>query len=160
MPGNKTERYICIDEGVDINYLQAPVEFIGDENGCVKAMKVIRMKLGEPDSSGRRRPVPIEGSEFIQDIDNVILAIGYWPDPFVGDKTKGLATHNWGLIVTDKEVGATSREGVFAAGDNVHGPDLVITAIATAHRAAESMDAHLKGMEVKWAEAPPPREKR
>jgi glutamate synthase (NADPH/NADH) small chain len=118
MPGNKTERYICIDEGVDINYLQAPVEFIGDDNGHVKAMKVIKMKLGEPDSSGRRRPVPIEGSEFIQEIDNVILAIGYWPDPFVGEKTKDLATHNWGLIVTDKEVGATSREGVFAAGDN------------------------------------------
>jgi glutamate synthase (NADPH/NADH) small chain len=118
------------------------------------------MKLGEPDSSGRRRPIPIEGSEFVQEIDNVILAIGYWPDPFLGDKTKDLATHKWGLIVTDEAVGATSREGVFAAGDNVHGPDLVITAIAEAHRAAESMDAYLKGTEVKWAEAPPPREKR
>jgi glutamate synthase (NADPH/NADH) small chain len=160
MPGNKTERYICLDEGVDIKYLQAPVEFIGDENGRVQAMKVIKMKLGEPDSSGRRRPVPIEGSEFIQEIDNVILAIGYWPDPFLGDKTPDLATHKWGLIVTDEEVGATSREGVFAAGDNVHGPDLVITAIAAAHRAAESMDAYLNGTEVKWAEAPPPREKR
>jgi glutamate synthase (NADPH/NADH) small chain len=160
MPGNKVERRICIDEGVDIRYLQAPVEFIGDENGHVKAMKVIKMKLGEPDSSGRRRPVPIEGSEFVQETDNVILAIGYWPDPFLGERTEGLATHNWGLIKTDEEVGATAREGVFAAGDNVHGPDLVITAIATAHQAAESIDAYLNGTEIKWAEPPPPREKK
>ncbi len=115
-------------------------------------MKVIKMKLGEPDSSGRRRPVPIEGSEFIQEVDNVILSIGYWPDPFVGEKTKDLATHKWGLIVTDEDVGATSRQGVFAAGDNVHGPDLVITAVATAHRAAESMDTYLRGAEIVWAE--------
>jgi glutamate synthase (NADPH/NADH) small chain len=160
MPGNKTERRICIEEGVNIEYLQAPIEFIGDEDGHVKAMNVIKMKLGEPDSSGRRRPVPIEGSEFIQEIDNVILSIGYWPDPFVGEKTKDLATHNWGLILTDEDVGATSREGVFAAGDNVHGPDLVITAIATAHRAAKSIDAYLNGAQIEWAEPPPPREKK
>ncbi|GAB4532719.1 MAG: NADPH-dependent glutamate synthase [Anaerolineae bacterium] len=160
MPGNKTERRICIEEGVNIKYLQAPVEFIGDENGHVKAMKVIKMKLGEPDSSGRRRPVPIEGSEFIQEVDNVILAIGYWPDPFVGEKTEGLATHKWGLIVADEETGTTTREGVFAAGDNVHGPDLVITAIASAHKAAESIDAYLNGKPVKWAQPPPPREKK
>jgi glutamate synthase (NADPH/NADH) small chain len=151
MPGNKVERRICIEEGVDIKYLQAPVEFIGDDNGHVKAMKVIKMKLGEPDASGRRRPVPIEGSEFIQEVDTVILAIGYWPDSFLGDKTENLATHKWGLIVTDEEVGATSRQGVFAAGDNVHGPDLVITAIATAHRAAESIHAYLNGAPIKWA---------
>jgi glutamate synthase (NADPH/NADH) small chain len=158
MPGNKTERRICIQEGANIEYLQAPVEFIGDADGHVKAMKVIKMKLGEPDSSGRRRPVPIEGSEFIQETDNVILSIGYWPDPFLGERTEGLATHKWGLILTDEEVGATAREGVFAAGDNVHGPDLVITAIATAHQAAESIDAYLNGAQLEWAEPPPPRE--
>jgi glutamate synthase (NADPH/NADH) small chain len=160
MPGNKTERRICIEEGVNIKYLQAPVEFIGDENGHVKAMKVIKMKLGEPDSSGRRRPVPIEGSEFIQEVDNVILAVGYWPDPYLSEKTEGLATHKWGLIFAEEEVGATSREGVFAAGDNVHGPDLVITAIASAHKAAESIDAYLNGLQISWAEPPPPREKK
>jgi glutamate synthase (NADPH/NADH) small chain len=160
MPGNKTERRICIEEGVNIEYLQAPVEFIGDEDGYVKAMKVIKMKLGEPDSSGRRRPVPIEGSEFIQEVENVILAVGYWPDPYVGEKTEDLATHKWGLIITDETVGATSREGVFAAGDNVHGPDLVITAIAAAHRAAESIDTYLNGAQIVWAEPPPPREKK
>jgi glutamate synthase (NADPH/NADH) small chain len=159
MPGNKTERAISIQEGVTITYLQAPVEFIGDENGHVKAMKIIKMKLGEPDSSGRRRPVPIEGSEFFQEIDNVILAVGYWPDPYVSERTENLVTHKWGLIVTDEELGATSREGVFAAGDNVHGPDLVITAIATAHRAAKGIDAYLNGEAIKWAEPPPPRQK-
>jgi len=160
MPGNKVERRICIEEGVDIKYLQAPVEFAGDENGHVKAMKVIKMKLGEPDSSGRRRPVPIEGSEFVQEVDNVILAVGYWPDPFIGERTEDLATHKWGLIVAEETVGATSREGVFAAGDNVHGPDLVITAIATAHQAAKSIDAYLNGAEIEWAQPPPPREKK
>lgn len=157
MPGNKVERGICLEEGVKINYLQAPVEYIGDEHGHVKAMKVIRMELGEPDASGRRRPVPIEGSEFIQEIDTVLLAVGYWPDPFLGEKTECLATHKWGLIVTDEAVGATTREGVFAAGDNVHGPDLVITAIAAAHRAADSIQAYLNGQPIKLPDPPPPR---
>lgn len=160
MPGNKVERGICLEEGVKINYLQAPVEYIGNGNSELKAMKVIKMELGEPDSSGRRRPVPIEGSEFIQEVDTVLLAIGYWPDPFLGKKTENLATHKWGLIVADEEVGTTTREGVFAAGDNVHGPDLVITAIATAHLAADSIDAYLKGEPVKLAEPPPPRKRR
>jgi len=159
MPGNKVERQICLEEGVDINYLQAPVEYIGDETGQIKAMKVIKMELGEPDSSGRRRPVPIEGSEFIQEVDTVVMAIGYWPDPFVGKKTPELATHKWGLIVADEAVGATTRPGVFAAGDNVHGPDLVVTAIATAHRAAESIEAYLRGEPVKLADPPPPRKR-
>ncbi len=148
MPGNKIERAICLEEGVEINYLQAPVEYIGDENGQVKGMKNIKMELGAPDSSGRRRPVKIEGSEFIQAIDTVILAVGYWPDPFLGKKTEELATHKWGLILTDEEIGATSRKGVFAAGDNVHGPDLVITAIATAHTAADSIHGYLNGTNI------------
>lgn len=151
MPGNASERAICLEEGVEINYLQAPVEYIGDEANNVKAMKVIRMELGAPDASGRRRPVPIEGSEFIQEVDTVVLAVGYWPDPSLGERTPGLATHKWGLIVADEQIGATSREGVFAAGDNVHGPDLVITAIAGAHKAAESIDAYLNEQAVPWA---------
>ncbi|HFE67214.1 MAG TPA: dihydropyrimidine dehydrogenase, partial [Chloroflexi bacterium] len=107
-------------------------------------MKIIKMELGEPDKSGRRRPVPIEGSEFIREVDTVVLAVGYWPDPLLGEKTDGLETHNWGLIKADERNGATSKDGVFAAGDNVHGPDLVITAIASAHRAAESMQNYLE----------------
>jgi glutamate synthase (NADPH/NADH) small chain len=154
MPGNKVERGTCLEEGVQINYLQAPVEYIGDENGQLNAMKIINMELGEPDSSGRRRPIPIEGSEFIQEIDTVILAVGYWPDPLLGKKTENLATHKWGLIVTDEAVGATTRQGVFAAGDNVHGPDLVITAIATAHSAAENIHAYLNGESIPAPQVP------
>ena len=152
MPGNKVERGVCLEEGVNIEYLQAPTEYIGDEDGRVQAMKVICMELGEPDRSGRRRPVPIEDSQFIQEIDTVILAVGYWPDPLMGETTPDLATHKWGLITTDENVGATSREGVFAAGDNVHGPDLVITAIAAAHNAASSIDAYLNQQTIDWVE--------
>jgi glutamate synthase (NADPH/NADH) small chain len=152
MPGNKVERYTCIEEGVNIRYLQAPVEYLGDESGRVTSMKVIRMELGEPDRSGRRRPVPIEGSEFEQEIDTVILAVGYWPDPLLGEKTDGLATHKWGLIVADEECGATSKTGVFAAGDNVHGPDLVITAISAAHTAADNIHRHLAGEAIDWVQ--------
>ncbi len=113
------------------------------------------MELGEPDRSGRRRPIRIEGSQFTKDIDTVILAVGYWPDPFLGDKTPNLESHRWGLIVADEEVGATSLAGVFAAGDNVHGPDLVITTIASAHKAAESIQAKLTGITEPVAEAVP-----
>jgi glutamate synthase (NADPH) small chain len=145
MPGNKVERGVSLDEGVRIRYLEAPTELLGDDNGRLRAMKVIKMELGEPDSSGRRRPVPKEGSETIEEIDNVILAVGYWPDPLMGKTTPNLATRKWGLLVTDEEVGATTREGVFAAGDAVHGPDLVVTAIATAHKAAVNIDRYLRG---------------
>ncbi len=145
MPGNKVERGVSLDEGVRIRYLEAPTELLGDDDGRLRAMKVIKMELGEPDASGRRRPVPKEGSETIEEIDNVILAVGYWPDPLMGKTTPKLATRKWGLIVTDEEVGATTREGVFAAGDAVHGPDLVVTAIATAHKAATNIDRYLRG---------------
>jgi glutamate synthase (NADPH/NADH) small chain len=157
MPGNKVERGVSIDEGVRIRYLEAPVEFIGDEAGHVTAMKNIRMRLGEPDKSGRRSPVPIEGSEFVEEIDTVVLAVGYWPDPLLGKTTPELATYKWGLIWADEDSGATTREGIFAAGDNVHGPDLVITAIATAHKAASSIDAYLRGEPIQRPAPPPAR---
>lgn len=145
MPGNPGERYICLEEGAKIDYLQAPVEYFAGEDGRVHSMKIIKMELGEPDKSGRRRPIPIEGSEYTRPVDTVVLAVGYWPDPLLGEKTEGLETHKWGLIKADESSGATSKDGVFAAGDNVHGPDLVITAIASAHRAAESIQKYLEG---------------
>jgi len=151
MPGNKVERYTCLEEGVNIQYLQAPVAYLGDGSGRVSGMKVVRMELGEPDRSGRRRPVPIEGSEFIQEIDTVVLAVGYWPDPLLGNTTDNLETHKWGLIIADEDCGATSMTGVFAAGDNVHGPDLVITAISSAHAAADNIHRYLSGQPVQWA---------
>jgi glutamate synthase (NADPH/NADH) small chain len=153
MPGNKGERAICLEEGVTIEYLQAPVEYFGDDDGKLTEMMVIEMELGEPDQSGRRRPVTMEGSEFMQEVDTVVLAVGYWPDPALGKKTEGLKTYKWGLFLTDESIGATSRKGIFAAGDNVHGPDLVITAVTTAHKAAKSIDAYLKGESIPWVEA-------
>jgi glutamate synthase (NADPH) small chain len=143
MPGNAGERGIALEEGVKVNYLQAPINYLGDEDGRVRAMTVMPMKLGEPDASGRRRPVPMEGAEFVQPIDTVVLAVGYWPDDSLAKEATGLSTHRWGLIVTDKSTGATSLEGVFAGGDNVHGPDLVVTAIAEAQLAARGIDAYL-----------------
>ncbi|MCA9977808.1 MAG: NAD(P)-dependent oxidoreductase, partial [Anaerolineales bacterium] len=150
MPGNPVERKIAQEEWVNIEYLQAPVEFIGDGHGHLKAMKVVKMALGEPDRSGRRRPVPMEGSEFIMEVDTAVMAVGYWPDPALGEKTPNLVTHKWGLLLADETVGATSREGVFAAGDNVHGPDLVITAVASAHKAAASIQNYLTGAMASW----------
>lgn len=134
MPGNQTERYTCLEEGATIHYLQAPVEYLADGNGRLRAMRLIQMELGEPDRSGRRRPVPIAGSAIETPIDTVVLAIGYWPDPSWGEQNKELHTHKWGLIEADEADGRTSLPDVFAAGDNVHGPDLIITAIASTLR--------------------------
>jgi glutamate synthase (NADPH/NADH) small chain len=151
MPGKPSERLIGLEEGAAINYLQAPVAYLGDDNGRLQAMKLVNMELGEPDKSGRRRPIPIEDSEFVQEIDTVILAIGYWPDPSLGKQAPDLATHKWGLIMADAATGATSRPGVFAGGDNVHGPDLVVTAVAAGHTAAAHIDAYLCGGTIPWA---------
>jgi len=142
MPGCHKERVHAEEEGGLFYYLTAPIALIGDDKEHVKAMQCIRMELGEPDESGRRRPIPIEGSEFEMEVDTVILAIGYWPDPLIGETTKGLETHKWGLIMAD-ENGRTSREGVFAAGDNVKGPDLVVTALAAAGKAADTIHEYL-----------------
>ena len=150
MPGSVRERVHAIEEGARFEYLTLPTRFIGNENekGHVAKMECIRMRLGEPDRSGRPRPIPIEGSEFIMDVDTVVLAIGYWPDPLISETTPGLEAHRWGLIVANEETGATSREGVFAGGDNVHGPDLVGTAVAAGLQAARAMDEFLRGVEV------------
>ncbi|HEY63201.1 MAG TPA: NADPH-dependent glutamate synthase [Caldilineae bacterium] len=145
MPGNKRERALAAEEGVRFEYLVAPVRFIGNDEGHVKAMELIRMELGEPDESGRRRPIPIEGSEFTVPIDTVVLALGYWPEPMWEElgKKLGLETHDWGLLTVDPETGATSLPGVFAGGDAVVGPDLVSTAMASARRAAVAIDQYL-----------------
>ena len=145
MPGNAAERGNAIEEGARIEYLTAPVELLDlDGDGNVDHMRMIRMELGEPDSSGRRRPVPVEGSEFEVEVDDVILAIGFWPDPLLGETTKGLETHRWGLLKVNPETGETSRPGVFAGGDNVSGPALVNLAIAAGKRAARAMNAYLQ----------------
>lgn len=143
MPGNERDRRFAKEEGVKFRWLTQPMRFIGDEDGRVVAMECIEMELGEPDESGRRRPVPVEGSEFTMPVDTVVLAIGYWPDPLIGETTPGLETHDWGLITIDEDSGETTREGVFAGGDDVLGPDLVVTAVAQARDAARAMHEYL-----------------
>lgn len=145
MPGNERDRQFAKEEGVEFHWLTQPLRFIGDDRGRVVAMECMRMELGEPDESGRRRPVPIEGSQFTMEVDTVISALGYWPDPLLGESTPDLATHDWGLITIDEETGATSRDNIFAGGDDVLGPMLVVTAVAQAKVAAQSMHEYMMG---------------
>jgi glutamate synthase (NADPH/NADH) small chain len=145
MPGGAKDRAMAKDEGAQYHFLTQPVKFISGEDGRLAAIECIEMQLGEPDAKGRRKPVPIEGSNFSVAVDTAIKALGYWPDPIIGKTTPGLETHDWGLItVMDKETGATSREGVFAGGDDVTGPDLVVTAMVAGHKAALAIDEFLK----------------
>jgi glutamate synthase (NADPH) small chain len=145
MPGNKHDRQMAIEEGAQYEFLTQPIRFIPGEDGHLKAIECIRMELGAPDASGRRRPVPIEGTNFVVEADTAILALGYWPDPVIGKSTPGLETHKWGLVVADPATGATSRPGVFAGGDAVTGPDLVVTAMVAGRKAAAAIDDYLQG---------------
>jgi glutamate synthase (NADPH/NADH) small chain len=145
MPGGKKDRQMAKEEGARFRFLTQPVKFIAGEDGSLAAIECIEMRLGEPDAKGRRRPVPIEGSNFSIAVDTAIKALGYWPDPVIGESTPNLETHDWGLIsVTDKETGATSRPGIFAAGDVVTGPDLVVTAMVGGRKAAAAIGAYLE----------------
>ncbi len=146
MPGGKKDRSLAREEGAEYQFLTQPVRFIAGEDGNLAQIECIRMELGEPDAKGRRKPVPIEGSNFIVDADTAILALGYWPDPIIGDSTPDLKTHKWGLIVADRETGATSRPGVYAGGDDVTGPDLVVTAMVAGRKSAAAIDAYLEGL--------------
>lgn len=144
MPGNTKERAHTREEQGKFEFLTAPVRFIPGEQGNLCAVECLRMELGEPDESGRRRPVPIPDSNFTLETDLAILALGYWPDPLIGKTTPGLETHDWGLITADPETGRTSVDGVFAGGDNVTGADLVGTAVAAGIRAAHAINAYLQ----------------
>jgi glutamate synthase (NADPH/NADH) small chain len=145
MPGGKKDRQMAKDEGAKYRFLTQPVKFIPGADGKLAAVECIEMKLGEPDAKGRRKPVPVEGSNFSIAVDTVILALGYWPDPIIGKTTPDLETHDWGLIaVKDRNTGATSREGVFSGGDCVTGPDLVVTAMAAGRNAAHAIDEYVR----------------
>jgi glutamate synthase (NADPH) small chain len=146
MPGKVEERTNATEEGVQFEFLVAPVKFMGDENGHVREMECIRMQLGEPDKSGRRRPVPVEGSNFTVPANVVICALGYGADPLLEQTTGGLKADKWHQILVDKVTGATSVPGIYAGGDNVTGPDLVVTAMAAGRRAAAAMDEYLRSL--------------
>jgi glutamate synthase (NADPH/NADH) small chain len=144
MPGGYKDRRMAREERAKYRFLTQPVKFIAGEDGNLAAVECIEMKLGEPDAKGRRKPIPVEGSNFIVECDTAILALGYWPDPIIGKTTPNLDIHDWGLITACSRTGATSREGVFSGGDCVTGPDLVVTAMAAGRRAAHAIDEYLK----------------
>jgi len=142
MLGRGEERKNAREEGVNFEMLTLPSRIIGDESGRVVSVECQRMELGEPDESGRRRPIPVKGSEFIIPADAVAIAIGYGADPLVPQTTSGLRSDRKALIEVDRS-GRTSRPGVFAGGDNVNGADLVVTALADGRRAAEAIATYL-----------------
>lgn len=144
MPARLEEVHHAKEEGIDFRLLEAPVEILGDEKGNVTALKNVRMELGEPDASGRRRPVVIEGSEYTLPMDAVIIAIGQSPNPMIKNSTPELKTQPWGGIIIDEETGATSIPGVYAGGDAVTGAATVILAMGAGKTAAKSIDEYLK----------------
>ena len=143
MPARKEEIEHAKEEGIEFKLLTNPVEISGDENGWVKAIKCVKMELGEPDKSGRRRPVTIEGSEFEIELENVIIAIGQTPNPLIKQTTTGLETQSWGGIIADEETGKTSLDGVYAGGDAVTGAATVILAMGAGKKAAKAIDEYL-----------------
>jgi glutamate synthase (NADPH/NADH) small chain len=145
MPARIEEVHHAEEEGVKFKLLTAPTRVLGDQRHRVVAMECIQMELGEPDSSGRRRPVPMKGSEFIMELDTVIVAIGNKPNPLVPRTTPELNISKWGTVVADEKTMATSIPGVFAGGDIVSGAATVILAMGQGRIAANSIDAYLKG---------------
>ena len=143
MPARIEEIHHAMEEGVQFHLLTNPVKFIGNDDGKVIAMECIKMELGEPDSSGRRRPVPIEGSNFVMNVDLVVVAIGNSSNPLIPQTTPGLDTNRWGNIVVNPETMQTSREGVYAGGDIVTGGATVILAAGAGKKAAKAMHQYL-----------------
>ena len=144
LPARAEEVEHAKEEGIDFQLLTNPVAIEDNGEGWVKSMRCIRMELGEPDASGRRRPVPIAGSEFDIDVDTVIVAIGTGPNPIIAHTTPGLETTKRGNIAADEETGATSKPGVFAGGDIVTGAATVILAMGAGRKAAAAIDEYLK----------------
>jgi len=145
MPARVEEVHHAEEEGIEFMFLTNPVEFLGDERGKVRAMRCQRMELGEPDESGRRRPVPIPGSEFELEVDTVIVAIGNMPNPLIPSTTPDLETARKGTIIADPETGQTSKPRVFAGGDIVTGAATVIEAMGAGKRAARAIHRLLTG---------------
>lgn len=144
LPARREEVHHAQEEGIDFQLLTNPVAILGDEQGWVKALRCVRMSLGEPDASGRRRPQAVAGSEFELEVDTVVVAIGQGPNPLVQQTTAGLEVNRRGNIVADEQTGATSREGVFAGGDVVTGAATVILAMGAGKKAAAAIDAYLQ----------------
>lgn len=143
MPARLEEIHHAKEEGIEFMLLTNPNRIIGDENGLVCGMKCVKMELGEPDASGRRRPVEIKGSEFIVDVDSVIISVGTSPNPLIRSTTEGLEANKRGCLVADESM-KTTKEGVYAGGDAVTGAATVILAMGAGKTAAESIDHYIQ----------------
>ena len=144
MPARDEEIKHAEEEGIEFHFLTTPIRYLGDEKGRVKAMECLRMELGEPDASGRRRPVPVPGSETVTEVDLVVVAIGQSPNPLIPQTTPGLKVGKWGNIEADLKTMATSMEGVYAGGDIIRGGATVILAMGDGRVAAMEMDRYLR----------------
>lgn len=142
MPARKEEIGHAKEEGIELRLLNNPTKILGDEKGWVSGMECVKMELGEPDASGRRSPVEIAGSEYVLDVDMVVMAIGQGPNPLIKQTTPELATNKRGNITADED-GATSIPGVFAGGDIVTGAATVISAMGAGKKAAQAIDEYL-----------------
>ncbi|HEX3029601.1 MAG TPA: NADPH-dependent glutamate synthase [Clostridia bacterium] len=144
MPARVEEVHHAREEGIIFKLLTNPTAVLGTESGWVKGLECVEMELGEPDSSGRRRPVEKKGSNYVVDVDNVIIAIGQSPNPLIKSTTPGLETQKWGGIIAVEETGATSKEGVYAGGDAVTGAATVILAMGAGKKAANAMHEYIQ----------------
>lgn len=145
MPARVEEIHHAKEEGIEFLNLHNPVEYYADDQGRVNKMKLQKMELGEPDASGRRRPIPMEGSEFIIDVDTVVVSVGVSPNPLIPQSIEELEVSSWGTINVDKELMQTSIPDIFAGGDIVRGGATVILAMGDGRKAAAAMDRHIKG---------------
>ena len=144
LPARVEEVHHAKEEGIIFDLLTNPVEILEDEKGWVRGIKCIKMELGEPDESGRRRPVEVPGSEFVIDADTVIMSLGTSPNPLISSTTEGLEVNKWRCIVADEEFGKTTKEGVYAGGDAVTGAATVILAMGAGRAGAKGIDQYLK----------------
>ena len=145
MPARLEEIHHAKEEGIEFRFLTAPVQVLGDENGAVTGLECVTMELGEPDASGRRRPVPVEASNHVLEVDGVIAAIGNSPNPLIRSTTPGLEANRRGCLVVDEDTLRTTREGVYAGGDAVTGAATVILAMGAGKQAARSIDEFIRG---------------
>ena len=143
LPARVEEVHHAKEEGIIFDLLTNPIEILEDENNWVRGMKCVKMELGEPDASGRRRPVEVAGSEFEMELDTVIMSLGTSPNPLISSTTEGLETNKWKCIVADEEFGKTSKEGVYAGGDAVTGAATVILAMGAGKAAAKGIHNYL-----------------
>jgi glutamate synthase (NADPH/NADH) small chain len=144
LPARVEEVHHAKEEGIIFKLLTNPKEILVNENGWVCGMRCVEMELGEPDESGRRKPVEKKDSEFVLEVDTVIMSLGTSPNPLISSTTKGLDTNKYRCIIADEETGMTSREGVFAGGDAVTGAATVILAMGAGKAAATGIDEYLK----------------